>query len=295
MSKNYGAEFGGSAAQINVAIKSGTNSLHGTAYEFLRNDALNARNFFAEKDPISGRSKPQLRYNQFGGSVGGPVRIPKLIDGRNRLFFFTNYEGTRFREYSNGLGKFPTAAQLSGDFSGFLPIYDPQTGAQFPGNRIPESRISAKSKELFSLIPTPNVTPQPGFNTLKVLSSPEDTDQMHVRVDARLSDRDSLFGRFSYSNQDRLRPNVAPLAGLIDSQKGRNAALSYTHVFGTSIANEFRLGFNRPISLRAQEGAFGEDLAAQLFQGTDTAPVTFGMPSLAFSDYSGVGAPGTVL
>lgn len=292
MSKNYGAEFGGSASQINIAIKSGTNDLHGTVYEFLRNDALNARNFFAVRDPLSGRLKPQLRYNQFGASVGGPIWIPKVVDGRNRLFFFTNYEGTRVRSYSNGLGKFPTAAQQQGDFAGLAPIYDPLTNAPFPNNRIPDNRIDGKSKQLFSLFALPNVPAQPGFNTVKVLNSPENVSQIHTRIDARITDKDAVFGRVSFSNQDRLRPSVAPLAGLVDQQKGRNLALSYTRIFGPRFVNEARVGFNRPISLRAQEGAYGDDVAGKLFVGTDRAPVTFGAPSISLADYAGLGATG---
>jgi hypothetical protein len=78
MTKNYSAEFGGGAAQLNIAIKSGTNGLHGTAYDFLRNDALDGTNFFAVEDPLTGKSKPQLRYNQFGASIGGPLFFPNL-------------------------------------------------------------------------------------------------------------------------------------------------------------------------------------------------------------------------
>ena len=146
MNKNYSAEFGGGAAQINIAIKSGTNEIHGTAYEFLRNDVLNARNFFAEEDPATGRSKPQLRYNQFGASIGGPI-------ARNRLFYFFNYEGTRVRTFAQQSARYPTSAQLNGDFSGELPVTDYLTGEQFPNNQIPSNRISAKSRDLLFLFP----------------------------------------------------------------------------------------------------------------------------------------------
>ena len=120
-----------------MAIKSGTNSIHGTAYDFLRNDALDARNFYAVRDPITGREKAQLRYNQFGFSVGGPIVIPKVVNGRDKLFFFGDYEGQRERSYSSALGYWATPAELSGNFSADAPIYDPQTGLQFPGNKIP--------------------------------------------------------------------------------------------------------------------------------------------------------------
>ena len=285
MNKNYSAEFGGGAAQINIAIKSGTNEIHGTAYEFLRNDALNARNFFSEEDPITGRSKPQLRYNQFGGSIGGPI-------ARNQLFYFFNYEGTRVRTFAPQAARYPTRAQLDGDFSGELPITDYLTGEQFPDNRVPSSRISAKSRDLLFLFPEPNVAARAGFNTVKTLSAPENVDQYHARTDWLASQKDNLFVRVSFSDQDILRPSLRPLGGLIDQQKGRNIALAWTRVFSPRWLNEVRLGFSRPISLRAQEGAFGEDVAGSLFRGTDTAPVTFGAPGIGLADYGSVGSVG---
>jgi hypothetical protein len=119
---------------VNIAIKSGTNSLHGTLYDFVRNDVLRARNFFAELDPVTGRSKPQLRYNQFGASAGGPVR-------KDRAFFFFSYEGTRVRRNGSATARFPTPAMLDGNFAGELPIYDYQTGTPFANNQIPAERI----------------------------------------------------------------------------------------------------------------------------------------------------------
>ena len=285
MNKNYAAEFGGGAAQINIAIKSGTNEIHGTAYEFLRNDVLNARNFFAEEDPVTGRSKPQLRYNQFGASVGGPI-------ARNRLFYFFNYEGTRVRTFAPESARYPTPAQLNGDFSGELPVTDYLTGEQFPNNQVPTSRISQKSQELLFLFPEPNVQARTGFNTVKTLSRPENVAQYHGRTDWLASQKDNLFIRASFSDQDILHPALRPLGGTITQQKGRNIALAWTRVFSPQWLNEVRIGFARPISLRAQEGAFEEDVAGSLFRGTDSAPVTFGAPGIGLSDYSFVGSTG---
>ena len=285
MNKNYAAEFGGGAAQINIVIKSGTNEIHGTAYNFLRNDVLNARNFFAEEDPITGRSKPQLRYNQFGASVGGPV-------ARNRLFYFFNYEGTRVRTFAPQSSRYPTKSQLDGDFSGELPVTDYLTGQQFPNNRIPESRISGKSRELLFLFPEPNVQARVGFNTVKTLSIPENITQYHGRTDWLATQRDNLFLRVSISDQDIIRRALRPLGGTLDQQKGRNIALAWTRVFSPEWLNEIRIGFSRPISLRAQEGAFEEDVAGALFRGTDAAPVTFGAPAIGLAYYAGVGSTG---
>ena len=285
MNKNYAAEFGGGAAQINIAIKSGTNEIHGTAYNFLRNDVLNARNFFAEEDPITGRSKPQLRYNQFGASVGGPI-------ARNRLFYFFNYEGTRVRTFAPQAARYPTQAQLNGDFSGELPVTDYLTGEQFPNNQVPSARISGKSRDLLFLFPEPNVPARVGFNTVKTLSRPENVDQYHGRTDWLATQKDNLFIRASFSDQDILRRSLRPLGGTLDQQKGRNIALAWTRVFSPQWLNEMRIGFSRPISLRAQEGAFDEDVAGSLFRGTDSAPVTFGAPAIGLADYAGVGSTG---
>jgi len=285
MNKNYSAEFGGGAAQINIAIKSGTNEFHGTAYEFFRNDVLNARNFFAEEDPITGRSKPQLRYNQFGASLGGPI-------AKNQVFFFFNYEGVRVRRFSPQAGRYPAPAQLDGDFAGELPVTDFLTGEPFPNNRIPASRLSQKSQDLRFLFPTPNVPARTGFNTVQTLSSPENIDQYHGRSDWLATGKDTIFVRASFSDQDILSPSLAPLGGLVTAQKGRNIVLSWSHVFSPQLLNEARIGFNRPISLRAQEGAFDQDIAGSLFRGTDTAPVTFGAPAISLTEFNGVGSTG---
>jgi hypothetical protein len=292
MSKNYSAEFGGSASQVNIAIKSGTNSLHGTAYDFLRNEALDGTDFFAVKDPLTGKSKPQLRYNQFGFSLGGPIVLPKLVHGRNKLFFFGNYEGIRERQYTSTFGRFPTADELSGNFSADAPIYDPLTGQQFPGNLIPTNRIDAKTKQILALnlLAAPNVPPQPGYNTVKRLPNPNDVDQENSRVDYNISDKDTLYGRISYTNQSIISPGLAPLSGMTNGQKGWNAGLSEIHLFSPHMVNDLRLGFNRPIGFATQDGAFGKNIAGELFTGVSTNPATFGVPGFGLTNYTGFGA-----
>jgi hypothetical protein len=290
MSKNYSAEYGGSASQINIATKSGTNSYHGTAYEFFRNDALDATDFFATPDPVTGKSKPVLRYNQFGGSLGGPLSIPKVVSGHDRLFFFFNYEGTRAHSVASVRGRYPTQAELSGNFTGDAPIYDPSTGEQFPGNQIPN--VDAKSAQIVALgiIPTPNVAPQPGYNTVKSLSAPDNIDQYTARVDARITSKDSLFVRFSASSEDQQIPTIDPYGGQENTQTGKNLAISYTRTISQHLLNELRFGINRPIATRAQAGEFGKDIAGSLFTGVDSAPATFGAPSIGFSGYDSVGS-----
>src|SRR5436853_3963574 len=147
-SETYSAEYGFSANQINIVSKSGTNQLHGTAFEFLRNDAFDARSTFQT-------TIPELRQNQFGFVLGGPIYVPKVYDGRNKTFFLVNYEGWRIRNGTNGFFSVPDPAQLSGDFSssGLLTVaqgcvpsattfcmpVDPNTGQPFSGNKIDPS------------------------------------------------------------------------------------------------------------------------------------------------------------
>jgi hypothetical protein len=288
MNKNYTAEYGGSAAQINVATKSGTNDFHGSVYEFLRNDAVDAVDNYAVKDPVSGRYKPVLRYNQFGAAIGGPVLVPHVINGRNKLFFFGNYEGTRSHSISSGLGIFPTSAEMSGDFSADPTIYNPVTGLPFPGNKI--TTIDPKAKALIAagLFPTPNTTALPGLNVVRSLSAPDNIDQYMIRVDAHLGPKDSLFARYSASSEDRLSPNVAPFGGTAEQQAGKNIAVDFTHIFADNFINDLRFGLNRPITHQQQEGANTKNIAG-IFNGTNTDPATWGAPYIYLYGYSTIG------
>jgi hypothetical protein len=139
--KNLLIEYGNGAAQINVVSKSGTNQLHFTLFEFLRNDKLQARNFF------DGSRKPALRRNQYGATVGGPVLIPKLYNGRNRTFWLFNFDSVRQRNPNTLLSSLPTQAELDGDLSGVAGgITDPAAGTPFPGGRIPAARFDPTAR-----------------------------------------------------------------------------------------------------------------------------------------------------
>src|SRR5215471_3953242 len=186
---SYSAEFGRYAVQVNATTKSGANNFHGTLEEFFRNNSLNAANFFTN---FAGLRQAPLRYNLFGGSLGG-----RII--RNRTFFFAAYEGTRIRNGSTGQGNVPTAAQWSGDFSriGYrnnLAIFDPATTAPnpagsgfardpFPGNIIPSSRITAFAKGIQAIYPVAQVEVAKGNNFFLPLSNVSDNDQVITRVD----------------------------------------------------------------------------------------------------------------
>jgi hypothetical protein len=204
MSAEYGFTLGG---VVNVATKSGTNAYHGTAYEFLRNNVFDSRNAFSV-------TTPYIRYDQFGGTWGGPVRIPKIFDGRNRTFFFFNYEGYREHTQTTSYTTVPTLAERQGDFShdytvqgALIAIYDPTTtmpnpkgsGAvrqPFPNNIIPVSQIDPVSSKLLPFVAQPNTTPINAFtqqnNFYNVSRGGLQSDQLTTRVDEHISDRNQF-------------------------------------------------------------------------------------------------------
>jgi hypothetical protein len=216
----FSAEFGRGAGVVSVSTKSGSNQLHGTGYEYLRNDAFDARNFFVrkverpdgslQKDPV-----PPLHRHQFGGALGGALVIPGMYDGHNRTFFFADYTGIRERRGVTTVNTVPTAQARLGDFSNYrdrngnlIVIYDPATTRvdatgqivrdPFPGNVIPADRINEVGANIASLYPLPN-TGSGNFDNYISTPDREITDNAFSgRVDHKISDNDSFFVRFNY-------------------------------------------------------------------------------------------------
>lgn len=233
----YSAEQGRSGSFFNATTKSGTNLIRGTLYEFLRNDKLDARNFFGAKRDI-------LKRNQFGASVGGPIVLPKLYDGRNRTFFFVNYEGMRERQGNIMSRTSPTAAMLSGDFSAVSNvIYDPlttvgNTRQPFAGNRIPSARISPQAAFFNKYLTTAAV---PGGIFLFSPSTAVDEDQLTTRIDQSFGDRNKVFFRYSLNNNRLIEPGSTPLLGTADSNtRGQNYTTSILTNVRPALLNEFR-------------------------------------------------------
>ncbi len=237
---SYSATQGlGGGAQVNLVTKSGTNRFHGSAFEFLRNDVLDARNFFDQK-------KPPYRQNQFGGSFGGPII-------KNKTFFYAGYEGLRIVKQETFRYTVPTVAQRSGDFSGGPQIYDPLNvggsglRAPFAGNQIPQNRFSPESvKALNILYPLPNL---PG-NSNNLIGNPPDNsinDQFSVRIDQKVGTADSVFGRYIYYNYRRKTGIFANLPNFGDNfnTPSQNAAIAYIHVFSPRTLNQARIGYHR--------------------------------------------------
>jgi hypothetical protein len=182
---DYKAELGRTGGGVvMMTTRSGTNKLHGTLYEFLRNDKLDARNFFAA-------DKPVLRYNQFGASLGGPVR-------KDRTFFFVNYEGIRQKSQATHLVGVPTAAEIAGGFSATrTTIRDPLTGTPFPNRIIPASRIDPVGSAIARLYPAPNVAGAPSRTNNYRFNQPIDnpTNVVVTRLDHTITDKDRIYGR----------------------------------------------------------------------------------------------------
>ena len=192
----YSAEFHGAGATFNVTTKSGGNTFHGSVFEFTRNDAFDSKNFFAV-------NKEKLQRNQFGGTLGGPVMIPGMYDGRNKTFFFASYEGHRREQGVTDVSIVPSAAQRQGDFSGLAPIFDPLTTAtvagvatrtQFANNQIPTNRISPQAQFFLRYIPLPNA---PGNTYVSNPITQFNQNQVTLRLDQEINSQNRFFARYS--------------------------------------------------------------------------------------------------
>ena len=205
----FGSVLGGT---VNVVTKSGTNEFHGSAWEYIRNNVFDARTYFL---PTSAK-KAAYHQNQFGGAIGGPVRIPKLYDGRNKTFFFGAYQGFRYNQTSNAPLKVPTAAQLAGDESGAPQIYNPFTTRPdpanpgsyirdpFPGNQIPANLISPAIVDYAKFI-FPTAGPAfdaNGDNALDPTPLLQTQNEFDVRVDQNFGQKNSAWFRYSFINNN---------------------------------------------------------------------------------------------
>jgi hypothetical protein len=295
---SYTAEQGlTSGAQVNIASRAGTNRLRGTAYEFLRNSTLDARNFFDDsRQPI-----PPFRQNQFGASLGGPVR-------RDRTFFFANYEGLRIRQSVTNTTLLPSVEIRRGDFSGINPLtgdpfptlVDPTNGQGFANNQIPEERIDPLSREILDRLPLPNQpNAAPGANNhINVGQRRVVSDQFLVRLDHQLSSQHQIFGRFLFFNGDQLFPFVPntfaqnppapPGYGTGKDDRGRNLALGVTSVFRPTLINDFRFGYAYFLGTKAAENinsGFLETLGINRAPGATNR----GIPAINVPGYADMG------
>jgi Carboxypeptidase regulatory-like domain/TonB dependent receptor len=235
VTNGYSAEFGrSSSGVVSVALKSGTNELHGSAFEFIRNDIVDAKNLFATY-------KPPYKRNQFGSSAGGPVI-------RNKTFIFGDFEASYIRESTTTLSTLPTAAQRNGLFSS--KIIDPYTGSPFPGNQIPSSLLDPVSLNILSFVPLP----QTGAATSNYnYASPanEDNHRWDLRVDQIINDKQNLFFRFSDQVSDTVVSSpLPPVNGQYYAGAGATATnsksfvLGYNQVWSPTVVSSIRAGWN---------------------------------------------------
>ncbi len=251
--KNYTAEYGFGANQVNLSTRAGTNTFHGSGFEFIRNTAVDARDWFnTVPNPVA-----PLKQNQFGYSLGGPVWIPHVYNGKDRTFFFANYEGQRIRSQQTENGFMPTSAELQGVFQlstitsnpNNPTIVDPLTGLPFPQNSsgayvIPSSRISRLGQLAASkLFATPNVTGNPAYNYTVNAPNNVNEDQQTYRIDQILGAKDSMFGRATVSSVFVVLPSLVVYSQQQQNQQTRNYQVTETHVFTPNLLNQARIGY----------------------------------------------------
>jgi outer membrane receptor protein involved in Fe transport len=245
---NFSAEFGRqSGGIVNAVTKSGTNDLHGSAFEYVRNQSLNATNFFA---PVVNGKKQQdgLKRNQFGATLGGPVWIPKVYDGHDKTFFFFSYQGTRLRQApAQSQIIVPTPAMRRGDFSALLPgrqLRNPFTGAPYANNQIPTSDISPISLQILTHIPLPTS----GNTTFAAAPNNFDENQWLVRGDQQIGNNNRLSARWYRSFGET--PAYLDEGNYLAQNTGRtwlnqSASLTDTHIFSPHLTNQALFSFNR--------------------------------------------------
>lgn len=307
---NFGADIGRGGAVVNVVLKSGTNNFHGSVFEFLRNSAMDAKNYFDDPTlPI-----PAFKQNQFGGTLGGPII-------KNRTFFFVDYQGTRIRQSQTNLSIVPSMAERTGNFFDLLTgqinpttgydygqIFDPATTTQttngtfqrtpFAGNIIPANRLDPAALNIINLFPAPN-RPGQAFNFLynPVLSNNQDS--FDIRVDHQLTPKDSFFGTFSYGNVSNLRPDPFPglagggtFSGNVNNL-ARSAGLSDVHTFSATRINEIKLGYTRYV-VEATPNFAGQNVSGQMgipgIFDPNNPLATGGLPFLGFTTVAALGS-----
>ena len=269
---NYNAEYGrGVGAVVNIVTKSGTNSLHGNAFEFLRNGALNSANYF------SGGEVDALKRNQFGGSLGGPI-------AKNKLFFFGNYQGTVEHNSTSGSRvRVPTQDERNGDFSALLTqgtqITDPKTGLPFAGNQIPLNQLNSTATNLLGLVPLPN-TLDPSTNIVDLLTYGQPgirnrENQFLGRVDYQ-TDKNRLFGRYFYTHW--LADANVSKTNLLQARPGQDFlyqafAVSDTYAFTSTFLNTVLVSYDRNAGKTGTGAPFGLDaLGSAIPAPTNTQP-----------------------
>jgi len=328
---NYNAQFGRAAgAVLNATVKSGTNKFHGDAWEFLRNDVLDANDYFLNQ---ADKPRPSFRRNQFGLTLGGPVLFPHIYNGHDKMFFFGDYEGTRISQGNTITGTVPTMRERNSgytDFSDLLSlqhgnnpadaagkvyplgtILDPATThkygtsyirSPFPGNIIPADRIDPNSVALLNLLPPPT------FSTLlnNYVATPTNVDTFNsfdVRIDRVIGSKDYFFVRYSYNGHTQNHPGIFAeyQNGYADGgnssslsnyyDRAQNISIGETHTFSSRMINDLRLGLNREHVLWLQPNGDSQGIPEKFgIQGIPQYSTNGGLPQLNIGSLSRFGS-----
>lgn len=298
----YPAEFGRGASQVNMSTKGGGNEYHGALFHFLRNEKLDAKNyaFTAARPP-----KDPFKLNQYGFTLSGPISIPKLFDGKNRLFFMTNYEWFRQRRNQQAVSTLPSAAMHQGNFSerprGTQGIFDPLTrtnvggqivAQQFPGNIIPSNRLDPISRKLLEFYPLPNLAiPDLTNNFVQAVGRPINRDQFISRFDWVESSKSQWFGRYSWGDENQL-VEALKVNGEKIVTNFNQYMVTNTRVLSPTIVNEARFGLSQFYNTTGPELAFTRDVVGELgIPGLNSGPpVQWGIPNVSLQGvYAGFG------
>ncbi len=310
-SHNDQAEYGGVlGGVVNVVSKSGTNSLHGSAWEYLRNNVFDARNPFTDFKNNAPSSPASFRQNEFGGALGGPVWIPKLYNGRNKTFFFASYEGWRYAKAAGTSYVSPTAEELNGDFThssivtstGAAPLlYNPYTTTGTAGNytrqllggdglHVPANLIDPTAQAFLKAnSDTPNFTPSTpgGNNTILNAVGTNNANEFTGRVDQNFGSTNTMWGRYSFLNGTNTNPN-SQHATAITSADQRNFGGGYTHTFSPTLIFDAVAGYS---------GRFNAVGLTKPVNVSDTSLYSdvqsvYGFINFGFTGYNGIGGNG---
>ena len=307
----YDAKFGTTGgAQVNMVTKSGTNRLHGSLYEYLRNNKLNARNFFEPQ-------VPPFHRNQYGASLGGAIVLPHVYDGHDRSFFFLNYEGLRDRHSFFSRSHVPTLAERNGDFSDLaapdcsiksvlldpLVLFNPQAPLTVPLNNVnllapafPSGTLDPVGQALGNLYPAPNISNAPcgAINYTAQVLRIIDTNSYFSRFDHRWGSKNSIFYRFNLTTDSELSPSGLPTGVPGFGTRRVNwydaTGLDWVHTFSPNVINEAKVDYNR-FQYNWNNEDQGRSINQQL--GIKGAPAAYrdtGVPNLGFSGFDGLGA-----
>ncbi len=299
LTNDFDASIGRSAnGVVSITSKSGTDAYHGTLYEYFRNDALDARNFFSRK-------KPEYRFNDFGGSVGGPIK-------KNKTFGFFDYERYFLRQGQTYTSTIPTLAMRAGNFNGVALIFDPATTVPnpnnpgtymrtlFPNDTIPANRISPIATNFMNLYPVPQTSGLVN-NYTSALKKTQDYDTYDIRVDHHFNDLNTFYARYSYNNGTTYTPGAFPVVNGIDPggnagvfpgpalQRSQALQANFVHIFTPTLLLELKAAFQR-FALDSQSVDLGQNLATQFgIPGANHDYVSTGLPLMQPSGYETLG------